>query len=114
MSEVLLVDDDPDLILAQINQVFGASQHRIDVARTGAEGIRRVARRAPDVVLLDLRLPDLSGLEVYEQIRRLDARIPVSFVTMAKAADAAIQAMNQSAYDYLFKPLDLHQLRQVV
>ena len=114
MGQLLLVDDDPDLILAQINRVFGASQHRIDVARTGAEGIRRVAERAPDVVLLDLRLPDQSGLEVYQQIRRLDARIPVIFVTMAKAADAAIEAMKQGAYDYLFKPLDLHQLRRVV
>src|SRR3954470_23324430 len=114
MGRLLLVDDDPDLILAQINQVFGASQHRIDVARTGTEGIRRVAERAPDLVLLDLRLPDQSGLEVYQQIRRLDARIPVIFVTMAKAADAAIEAMKQGAYDYLFKPLDLHQLRRGV
>src|SRR5271166_4714234 len=114
MGQLLLVDDDPDLVLAQINRVFGTSQHRIDVARTGAEGIRRVAERAPDVVLLDLRLPDQSGLEVYQQIRRLDARIPVIFVTMAKAADAAIEAMKQGAYDYLFKPLDLHQLRRVV
>ena len=93
MGQLLLVDDDPDLILAQINQVFGDSQHRIDVARTGADGIRRVARRALDVVLLDLRLPDQSGLEVYQQIRRLDMRIEVIFVTMAKAADAAIEAM---------------------
>jgi two-component system nitrogen regulation response regulator GlnG len=114
MGQLLLVDDDPDLILAQISRAFGASQHTIDVARTGAEGIRRVAELSPDVVLLDLRLPDQSGLEVYQQIRRLDARIPVIFVTMAKAADAAIEAMMQGAYDYLFKPLDLHQLRRVV
>src|SRR5215469_11571157 len=114
MGQLLLVDDDPDLILAQISRAFGASQHTIDVARTGAEGIRRVAERAPDVVLLDLRLPDQSGLEVFQQIRKIDARIPVIFVTMAKTADAAIEAMKQGAYDYLFKPLDLHQLRRVV
>jgi DNA-binding NtrC family response regulator len=114
MGQLLLVDDNPDMILAQIKRAFVASQHRIDVARTGAEGIRHVAERAPDVVLLDLRLPDQSGLEVYQQIRRLDARIPVIFVTMAKAADAAIEAMKQGAYDYLFKPLDLDELRRVV
>ncbi|HEV3026111.1 MAG TPA: response regulator, partial [Planctomycetota bacterium] len=101
MGQLLLVDDNPDLILAQLNEAFGASQHRIDVARTGTDGIRLVAERAPDVVLLDLRLPDQSGLEVYQQIRDLDARIPVIFVTMAKAADAAIEAMKQGAYDYL-------------
>jgi DNA-binding NtrC family response regulator len=114
MGQLLLVDDHPDLILAQIDRAFGASQHKIDVARTGVEGIRRVAERAPDVVLLDLRLPDQSGLEVYQQIRRFDARIPVIFITMLKGADAAIEAMKQGAYDYLFKPLDLQQLRRVV
>ena len=53
------------------------------MARTGEEGIRRVTERAPDVVLLDLRLPDLSGLEVYRRIRQIDARIPVVFITAA-------------------------------
>ena len=48
MGRLLLVDDDPDLILAQLTEVFGSSQHRIDVARTGAEGICRVSERAPD------------------------------------------------------------------
>ena len=83
MGQLLLVDDNPDLILAQMNHVFGASQHTIDVARTGEEGVRCVTERAPDVVLLDLRLPDLSGLEVYRRIREIDARIPVLFITAA-------------------------------
>src|SRR5207237_10238715 len=80
----------------------------------GAAGIAHVRAEPPDVILLDLRLPDQSGLEVYQAIRTIDARIPVLFVTMAKTADAAIEAMKQGAYDYLFKPLDLHQLRRVV
>src|SRR3954453_16341685 len=113
MARVLLVDDDPDLILAQIHGVFGASQHRIDVARTGEEGIRRVAERPPDVVLLDLRLPDLSGLDVYRRIRQIDARIPVLFITAATEAHHAIEAMKQGAYDYLIKPLDTKHLQRV-
>ena len=114
MGQLLLVDDDPDLILAQIHHVFGASEYRIDVARTGEDGIDRVAERAPDVVLLDLRLPDLSGLEVYRRIRQIDARIPVVFITAATAAHHAIEAMKQGAYDYLIKPLDTQHLRRVV
>jgi two-component system nitrogen regulation response regulator GlnG len=73
-----------------------------------------VGHRPPDVILLDLGLPDQSGLDVNQQIRQIDARIPVIFVTMAKGADTAIEAMKQGAYDYLFKPLDPHQLRRVV
>src|SRR3954453_2796028 len=114
MSRLLLVDDDPDLILAQMQSVFGASQHKIDVARTGEEGIRNVTEWAPDVVLLDLRLPDLSGLDVYRRIRKIDARIPVLFITAATESHHAIEAMMQGAYDYLIKPLDTKHLQRVV
>jgi DNA-binding NtrC family response regulator len=114
MAHLLLIDDDPVLIPQQVRQTFPAPRFRVEVADTGAEGIERVSAGPPDVILLDLRLPDQSGLEVYQQIRKLDARIPVIFVTLAKTADAAIEAMKQGAYDYLFKPLDLHQLRRVV
>src|SRR6058998_2399750 len=114
MTQLLLIDDNPALIPGQVRQAFPAPAHRVEVAATGAEGLERIQAGPPDVILLDLRLPDQSGLEVYQQIRRLDARIPVIFVTMAKAADAAIEAMKQGAYDYLFKPLDLNQLKKVV
>src|SRR5215467_2242112 len=114
MAQLLLIDDNPALIPGQVRQAFPAPAHRVEVAATGAEGLERIGVRHPDVILLDLGLPDQSGLEVYQHIRRIDARIPVIFVTMAKTADAAIEAMKQGAYDYLFKPLDLHQLRRVV
>src|SRR5712692_10566218 len=114
MPHVLLIDDDPVLIPEQVRQAFPAPRYQVEVAGTGAEGLARVSAMPPDVILLDLHLPDQSGLDVYQQIRRIDARIPVIFVTMAKTADTAIEAMKQGAYDYLFKPLDLHQLRRVV
>src|ERR1700752_2346007 len=114
MAHVLLIDDDPAVIPEQVRQAFPAPRYRVEVADTGAEGLKRVGAGPPDVILLDLRLPDQSGLEVYQLIREIDARIPVIFVTLAKSADAAIEAMKQGAYDYLFKPLDLHQLRRVV
>jgi two-component system nitrogen regulation response regulator GlnG len=114
MAHVLLIDDDPTLIPAQVRQLFPAPDHRVDVAATGQAGLERVRAEPPDVILLDLRLPDQSGLDIYQQIRGLDARIPVIFITTGKMADAAIEAMKQGAYDYLFKPLDLHQLGRAV
>ena len=109
MAHLLLIDDDLDLIAEQVRQAF--PRHRVEAAGTASEGLGRVRAKPPDVILLDLRLPDQSGLEVYQQIRMFDARIPVIFVTLTKSADAAIEAMKQGAYDYLFKPLDLHQLQ---
>jgi two-component system nitrogen regulation response regulator GlnG len=112
MANLLLIDDDPDLIAEQVRQAF--PRDRVALAGTGAQGLEQVQAQPPDVILLDLRLPGQSGLEVYQQLRQLDARIPVIFVTLAKSADDAIEAMKQGAYDYLFKPLDLHQLKRVV
>jgi two-component system, NtrC family, response regulator AtoC len=114
MANVLLIDDDPTIIPEQVRQAFPRPDHRVQVAGTGAAGLARVQADAPDVILLDLRLPDQTGLEVYEHIREIDARIPVIFITIAKSAEAAIDAMKQGAYDYLFKPLDLDELRRIV
>ena len=113
MAHLLLIDDDPAVIPEQVRRTFPQPSNRVEVASTGAAGLEHVRADPPDVILLDLGLPDRSGLEVFEQIRAMDARIPVIFVTMAKTADSAIEAMKQGAFDYLFKPLDLGQLRRV-
>src|SRR5258708_37154219 len=89
MAHLLLIDDDPALVPEQVRQAFPAPAHRVVVAGAGAEGLAHVRSEPPDVILLDLRLPDQSGLEVYQAIRRIDARIPVVLVTMAKGATPA-------------------------
>src|SRR5580658_2258002 len=114
MGHLLLVDDDPDLVAEQVRHAFPAPAHLVEIARTGAEGIAHVAAKPPDVVLLDLRLPDRTGLEVFDEIRAKDARIPVVFITLSKTADAAIEAMKRGAFDYLFKPLASAHLTRVV
>jgi two-component system nitrogen regulation response regulator GlnG len=114
MPHLLLIDDDSTLVPEQVCQAFPVPGHQVEIATTGALGLANIRTAPPDVVLLDMRLPDQSGLEVYQQIRQIDARIPVIFITMTKGADDAIEAMKHGAYDYLFKPLDLHQLRRVV
>ena len=95
MSTLLLIDDDPVLLLDQLTHALGPQGVRVEVARAAEEGLRRAAARPPDVVLLDVRLPDLSGLEAYQRLRRIDARIPVIFITWAATADTAIEAMKE-------------------
>ena len=114
MARILLIDDDQAVIPTQVRLAFPAPAHQVQVALTGAAGLRDIQTTRPDVVLLDLRLPDRSGLELYGEIRLIDERLPVVFITSARSADAAIEATRQGAYDYLFKPLDLDELRRVV
>ncbi len=109
---ILLIDDDIAIVAAQVRYAFSTA--RVEVAANGAEGLDCIRRESPDVVLLDLRLPDASGIAIYEAIRAHDARIPVIFITVAKNADTAIEAMKLGAFDYLYKPLDVEQLRRVV
>ena len=91
MATLLLIDDDPDLLRDRVSHVFPAPAHRVEIAQTAAEGLERVAAACPDVILLDLRLPDQSGLDILRQLRRLDARIPVVMVTVARSSDSAIE-----------------------
>src|SRR5215813_13749486 len=114
MANLLLIDDNPEPLPDQVSHVFPAPAHRFEIAHTGTEGLERVANVRPDVILLDLRLPDQSGLDVLKQLRQIDARIPVVLVTVVRSADAAIEAMRQGAYDYLLKPLDVQKLCRVL
>jgi len=111
---LLLIDDDPRIVPEQVNHTFKAPEYKVEVAGSGKDGLDALRLHPPDVVLLDVRLPDQSGLAVYQSIREIDARIPVIFITTTKAAEIAIDAMKQGAFDYLQKPLDLAELRRVV
>src|SRR6267143_7111799 len=114
MATLLLIDDDPDLLRDRVSHVLPAPAHRVEIAQPGAEGLERVAAACPNVILLDLRLPDQSGLETLRNLRQIDARIPVIFVTVVRSADSAIEAMRHGAYDYLLKPIDLQKLDHVI
>ena len=114
MGNLLLVDDEPKLIFKQVSHVFSPRGARIELVRSGGEAIHHVAKGQTDVVLLDVALPDMGGLEVYQRIRQIDARIPVIFVTATSSAECAIEAMRHGAFEYLFKPLDLERLEVVV
>jgi DNA-binding NtrC family response regulator len=114
MSHLLLIDDDPGPIVSQVRQALLDNVLRVEMVASGAAGLSQIRNDPPDVVLLNLRLPDQSGLEVYREIRRLDERIPVIFVTGSAEASAAIEAMKQGAFDCLLKPTDADHLGQVI
>jgi DNA-binding NtrC family response regulator len=114
MPNLLLIDDDPGLLQQQLRHLFAPDNMEIAIARTAQAGLDEIGRQKPDVILLDVALPDLSGLEVYQRLKKIDARIPVIFITAAATTETAIEAMRQGAYEYLFKPVNLRQLESVI
>jgi two-component system nitrogen regulation response regulator GlnG len=113
LAELLLIGGDPARLAGQLRRSFPEPGYRVRVAGSGPGGVRCGCAASADVVVLDLDLPE-SGLDVYQQIRQINPRVPVVFVTGARRPDLAIEAMKQGAFDVLFKPVDLPALRRVV
>jgi two-component system, NtrC family, nitrogen regulation response regulator GlnG len=110
----LLVIDDEATIRFSIAQVFADDHVEILGAETAEEGLQMAEAESPDVVLLDIRLGTRSGLDVFHDLRRLNPKSLIIFMTGHGTTDTAIEAMKLGAYDYLVKPLDADQLEQVV
>jgi two-component system nitrogen regulation response regulator GlnG len=113
-ADLLLIDEEPGPTAEQLGQAFPAPAHRLQVARTGSVAMQHVRADAPDVIILDVGVPHRSRWEVYEQIRRRNARVPVICVARTGRADVVIEAMKLGAHDCLVKPLDPPVLRQAV
>jgi two-component system nitrogen regulation response regulator GlnG len=113
MPTLLVVDDEPSILIS-FRRVFRDPAVNLLTAETAGDGLALARQHHPDVIILDIQLPDLSGLEMLGKLRELDARSPVVFISGKSTTDTAIEAMKLGAYDYLLKPLELTQLRQVI
>lgn len=113
MVDVLVVDD--DFMVAEIHRRFvdrTAGFTTVGVARTGAEALTAVAELAPDLVLLDVHLPDMSGLAVLRQLRADGNMVGVIMITAARELDTVSGALHGGAADYLIKPFEFPQLQE--
>jgi two-component system nitrogen regulation response regulator GlnG len=113
MPTLLVIDDDP-AVLVIFRRAFHDSELSVVTAETGAEGLKAVAQHRPDVILLDIRLPDMTGLDLFRQLRHIDGTVPVIFITASGTSDTAIQAMRLGAFDYLLKPPDVPVVRSLL
>ncbi len=113
MPRLLVVDDDA-LILSAVRLMFSEVETEVLTADTPETAIRYFSEQQPDAVLVDIRMPGMSGLELYRRLRQLDARTPVIFATGQGTSDTAIEAMRLGAFDYVLKPFEPDQLIELV
>ncbi|WP_405513397.1 response regulator [Streptomyces canus] len=108
MTRVLVVEDDPQLVRALIINLQ-ARQYGVDAASDGATALRLAAARRPDVVLLDLGLPDMDGVDVIKGLRAW-TRVPILVLSARQASDEKVAALDAGADDYVTKPFSMNEL----
>jgi DNA-binding NtrC family response regulator len=114
-AKILIVDDDPDIV-TMLEDRLQASGYGTMIARDGVEALERIEQETPHLILLDLDMPRLAGLEVLKRLPKikLTEELPVVVMTAHASINAAVEAMKTGAYDFLTKPLDKDHLLLVI
>ncbi|WP_326687517.1 MULTISPECIES: response regulator [unclassified Streptomyces] len=108
MHRVLVVDDEPQIVRALVINLK-ARKYEVDAAHDGATALRLAADRHPDVVVLDLGLPDMDGVDVIRGIRGW-TRIPILVLSARQTSDEKVEALDAGADDYVTKPFGMDEL----
>jgi two-component system, NtrC family, response regulator AtoC len=113
MNRILVIDDESS-IRESLEMFLREKGLEVLTAGGGYEGLEICAQRQPQVIILDIRLPDISGLDVLKRIVAADPEAKVIMITAYHDMETTIEAMRQGAYDYIHKPLDVDELEQAV
>jgi nitrogen regulation protein NR(I) len=113
MSKLLLIDDETD-VQYSFQRIFDTPEIELTTASSGEEGLKLIPKVKPDLVLMDIRMGGINGLETLRRIRQLDSKLLVILMTAYGTTQTAIEAMKLGAYDYLLKPFDVVKLKDIV
>lgn len=108
MNRVLVVDDEPQIVRALVINLK-ARKYEVDAAPDGATALRLAAARHPDVIVLDLGLPDMDGVEVIKGLRGW-TRVPILVLSARQTSDEKVEALDAGADDYVTKPFGMDEL----
>ena len=110
----ILVIDDELIILESCNRILSEDGYNVQAAQTGTEGLQKLRKEKFDIVLTDLKMPDISGMEVLKRIMRSHPDIVVVMITGYSTVQTAVEAMKLGAYDYIPKPFTPEELEEAV
>src|SRR4051812_2196008 len=113
MSKLLLIDDETD-VQYSFQRIFDSPDIELTTASSGEEGLKLIPKVKPDLVLMDIRMGGINGLETLRRIRQMDSKLLVILMTAYGTTQTAIEAMKLGAYDYLLKPFDVVKLKDIV
>jgi len=108
--KVLVVDDEED-ILEVIQDRLEAYGFTVVTAGNGVEALRKLSVERFDGIFLDVKMPEMGGIETLEEIRKRDRKIPIIIITSSSTKDSALEAMAKGANDYVLKPFEWEELK---
>jgi len=111
MARVLVVDDEPDSV-ELLQEFLNSKGYEVVTASNGEEALRKVKEERPHLVLLDVRMPGMNGLDVLRKVRQFDQEVGVIMVTAVNEEDTGREALKLGAFDYIVKPLNLEYLER--
>ena len=113
MKSILIIEDDA-LVRKTLTSQLAKRGFEVATAETGEDGVRSFAESSPDLVLLDVRLPDIDGLEVLRRIREKNRRAIILVMTAFDDMKTTVEAVKLGAFEYLVKPLNAAELELVI
>ena len=109
MPSILIIDDEK-AIRKTLTEILGFEGYKIDEASDGEEGLRKFKEKSYDLVLCDIKMPKLDGLEFLEKAKEINGEVPIIIISGHGNIETAVEAVKKGAYDYISKPPDLNRL----
>ncbi len=113
MDKLLVIDDETDVRYA-FRRLFDSPDIELRLASSGEEGLRMLKEFHPNLIVMDIRMGGMNGLQTLQAIRQFDTKTPVILMTAYGATQTAIEAMKLGAYDYVLKPFDVPKLQKLI
>ena len=112
-ANILIIDDEVDLCQSLL-ELLEEQEYKVFIAHSGREGLTKVKENLPDLVLLDIMMSGIDGIETLEKIRTIDKDVSVIMLTAYQTVETAVQAMKLGAYDYISKPFNFEELKIII
>ncbi|MFW6370133.1 MAG: sigma-54-dependent transcriptional regulator [Bacteroidota bacterium] len=109
MAKILVIDDERS-IRSTLKEILEYENHEVEAATEGAEGLEMLKKNKHEIVLCDIKMPDMDGIEVLGKINEIAPEVPVVMISGHGNIDTAVEAIKKGAYDFIEKPLDLNRL----
>ncbi len=109
MSKILIIDDE-NSIRSILRDILEMDDHTVDEAKDGLEGLSKIKQTRYDVVISDIKMPKMDGMELLEKLQTISPDVPVLMISGHGNIDTAVEAVKKGAFDYLAKPLDMNRI----